>query len=127
MAEQKPKPGSVVHVELVSKEPEKTKKFYHDVFGWKYQEMPEMNYAMIESLEAPGGGIRAPSGSESPGTLSYLLVANIDEALRKSERAGAKVILEKQEVPGMGWTGIVLVPGGVVQGLWQANPQAQQR
>ncbi len=127
MAEEMPKAGSVVHIELVSKEPEKTKKFFHDIFGWKYQELPEMGYTMIESLSSPGGGLRAPAGQEMPGTVSYILVANIDDALRKSERAGAKILLPKQEVPGMGWTGMVLVPGGVVQGLYQANPEAQRQ
>lgn len=35
--------------------------------------------------------------------MSFILVANIDEALRKSQRRGAKVLLTKQAVPGMGW------------------------
>jgi len=116
-----------VHVELQTQDLGKAKKFYQELFSWKLQDIPEMGYTMIESLSSPGGGLRAPAGQEMPGTLSYILVANIDDALRKSERAGAKVLLPKQEVPGMGWTGIVLVPGGVVQGLYQANPQAQQR
>ena len=40
------KPGSIVHAELHSADPAKTKQFYGEVFGWKFEEMPEMNYIM---------------------------------------------------------------------------------
>ncbi len=57
MAEREVSPGNVVHVELISKEPEQSKKFYREVFGWRFQEMPEMNYAMRDAPNPPTGGI----------------------------------------------------------------------
>src|SRR5438552_3069775 len=49
------KPNSFVHVEIHSNAPEKTKSFLRDVFDWKWQDMPEMNYSMFEAPSAPGG------------------------------------------------------------------------
>src|SRR5574340_1262124 len=37
MADEKLVSGTVVDVELISKDPEATKKFYHRVFGWKFE------------------------------------------------------------------------------------------
>jgi predicted enzyme related to lactoylglutathione lyase len=39
----RPKPGSIVHVEFHAKDPKKLEKFYGSLFGWKFQEVPGMN------------------------------------------------------------------------------------
>ena len=36
-----------VHVELVTQDANKAKKFYKELFDWKLQDMPEMNYTII--------------------------------------------------------------------------------
>ena len=54
-----PKPGSVAHLEIRSTDPEKTKAFYNRVFGWKFQDMPAMNYTMWEAPSGMGGGLKA--------------------------------------------------------------------
>jgi predicted enzyme related to lactoylglutathione lyase len=125
MAMPTPKLGSVVHVEFVSKEPEKTKKFYNQIFGWKFQEMPELNYSMVDSKDTPGGGLRQPGQGEGPGTLSYVLVESIEETVSRAKAAGAHVLMAKQEIPNMGWMAVFVAPGGVVQGIFEANPEAQ--
>ncbi len=114
-----------MHVELVSKEPEKTKKFYNQVFGWKFQELPEMNYSMVDRQEVPGAGLRPPQQGEGPGTLSYIQVDSLEDTLAKAKAAGAHVLVANQEVPNMGWMAVFVAPGGVVQGIWKVNPEAQ--
>ncbi len=57
------KPNSIVHVEFHSTAPEKTKAFLSDVFGWKFQDMPEMNYSMFDPPSAPGGPRTCPRAS----------------------------------------------------------------
>ncbi len=126
MAMPTPKTGNVVHVEFVSKEPAKTKRFYSEVFGWKFQDMPEMNYSMVDSQDIPGGGLREPAQGEGPGTLSYVLVESIEKTVSRAKAAGAHVLMDKQEIPNMGWMAVFVAPGGVVQGIFEANPQAQQ-
>src|SRR2546427_11213021 len=60
------KPGSIVHVELHSADPAKSKAFYGEVFGWKFEEMPEMNYTMWRGGEEPGGGGMETMGGRAP-------------------------------------------------------------
>lgn len=126
MATPTAKPGNVVHVELISKEPVRTKKFYSEVFGWKFQDMPEMNYSMVDTQDFPGGGLREPAQGEGPGTISYVLVDSIERTVSKAKSAGAHLLLAKQEIPNMGWMAVFVAPGGVVQGIFEANPDAQQ-
>lgn len=130
MAEQ-PKPGSIVHVEIPTKDLAKTKKFYGEVFGWKFQDMPEMNYTMFEAPGGPAGGLRAPMEKNDPGVLNYILVNSIDETLKKVEKAGGRVLHGKQEIPGpgnqvAGWMAIFQDSTGAVQAIWKAGPQPQQ-
>ena len=115
--------GSVVHVELHSDDPGKTKDFYRTVFGWKFQEVPGMNYAMIEMPSPPGGGIRKTDRGEATGILNFIQVASVDGAVRKIEKAGGKILVPKQAVPSWGTFSIFQAPGGVVQAIWEASPE----
>src|SRR2546428_12987288 len=71
------KPNSVVHVEIHSNAPEKTKAFLKDVFDWKFQDVPEMNYSMFEPPSAPGGGLQKAE-SLSAGAPEFILSKGID-------------------------------------------------
>lgn len=110
------------HAELVSKDPAATAKFLEKAFQLKVTHMPEMKYWMHGRDEgATDGtlGLRAPMGPEHPGTVSYLTVPNIDQAIKDVEAAGAKIIMPKTEIPGMGWSAVYVAPGDVTQGLYQ--------
>ncbi|SRR5713226_1295565 len=115
--------GSVVHVELHSDDPEKTKAFYRTVFGWKFQDVPGMNYAMIETPSMPGGGLRKTERGESAGILNFVNVASVEDTMRKIEKAGGKILVPKQQVPSWGTFSVFQAPGGVVQAIWEAAPE----
>jgi len=46
-----------VHVELHSQVPERAKKFYEELFDWKYEDVPDTDYTIIEVGEGTGGGM----------------------------------------------------------------------
>lgn len=115
------------HVEYASSDPAATRKFLEGVLGFKFDVDDSMGYAMrSDKVEGGAGtGIRALEPGESgPTTYSYLTVQDIDATIRAAERAGAKVLHPKVEIPEMGWSGVVLAPGGVVLGLYQAMKRA---
>ena len=85
-----------------------------------------MNYTMFEAPRGPGGGIRIAEEKEPIGVTNYISVDSIDEAIKKVENAGGKIVMPKQEVPGMGWTAWFQDPEGTTLGLWEANSEAQQ-
>lgn len=118
--------GSIVHVELHSDDPERTKAFYHNVFGWTFQDVPGMNYAMIETPSPPGAGLRKTDRGEPAGILNFIHVTSVEETMRKIEKAGGKILVPKQQIPGWGAFSVFQAPGGVVQAIWEASPDMRR-
>lgn len=116
------KPNSVVHVEIHSNAPEKTKAFLKDVFDWKFQDMPEMNYSLFEAPSAPGGGLQKAENLPA-GILDYILSEDIDGTLKKIQSSGGAVVMPKAEIPGMGWFAVFQDPTGITMALYEAGPQ----
>src|SRR2546428_12628913 len=96
------KPNSVVHVEIHSNAPEKTKAFLKDVFDWKVQDVPEMNYSMFEPPSAPGGGLQKAENLPAGG-LVYILSKDIDGAGTKVQSLGGSIRTAKNAISGMGF------------------------
>ena len=119
------KPGSIVHVELHSADPAKTKQFYGEVFGWKFEDIPAMNYTMWRAENEPGGGIMQTMEGRPPQVLNYLMSESVDETLRDIMGAGGIVMQPKMEIPGMGWWAMFQEPGGTMMAIYQ--DQGQQR
>lgn len=125
MAEYDPKPGSIVHVEIPSKDVAATKRFYGEVFGWTFQDVPEMNYTLFAAPTPPNGGIFVPSEGPS-GVLNYILVESVEEISEKIAAEGGKVLVPRREVPGQGWFAVFQDPQGAVLAVWENPPQAQE-
>lgn len=122
------KPGSYVHIEIASADPERTKKFFEDVFEWEFDSHPEMNYHTYLAPSGPGGGLMAPMENQSPGILNYLLSHSIDEDVRKIEGAGGHVLQPKMEIPGVGWFAVFQEPTGITLALFETKaPPAPAR
>ncbi|MGA9838818.1 MAG: hypothetical protein WBF81_03720 [Thermoplasmata archaeon] len=112
------------HIEIASNDPEATRKFLEKAFGWTFHVLPEMGYSMYgrnEGAEDASVGIRARTGPESPGSIGYVFVPGIDDAIRSGQAAGAKIIREKTAVPGRGWVAVSIAPGDIAQGLFQTK------
>jgi len=114
-----PKEGSLVHVEIHSNDPVRTKQFYGNVFGWKFTDVPEMNYILWTAPKEPGGGLQH-HGGRGPHVLDYLYSDNIDATLRRVSAAGGTVLQTRMEIPGQGWWAMFQEPGGTVMALYQA-------
>jgi predicted enzyme related to lactoylglutathione lyase len=114
----------IVHIEFSAKDREAAGKFYGDVFGWKIEQMPEMNYATFDPEEGPGGGFNPVSDDDPAGTVTvYIDTDDIEATLVKITSKGGKVIRSKTEIPGIGWFGIFADPTGNKIGLYTAKPK----
>src|SRR2546425_10653051 len=96
------KPNSFVHVEIHSNAPEKTKSVLRDVFDWKWQDMPEMDYSMFEAPRAPGSGLQKAENLAA-GVLGYILCEDIHGTLKKVHASGGAVVAPKGGNPARGW------------------------
>jgi len=114
------KPNSIVHVEFHSNAPEKTKSFLKDVFGWKFEDVPQMNYSMFQPPSAPGGGLQQAENLPA-GVIDYVLTEDIETTLRKVTSSGGAVTMPKQEIPGMGWFAVFQDPTGITLALYEAQ------
>jgi len=116
------KPNSVVHVEIHSNAPEKTKEFLKDVFDWKFQDMPEMNYSKFEAPSAPGGGLQKAENLPA-GIINYILSEDIEGTLKKIQSSGGAIVMPKAEIPGMGWFAVFQDPTGITLALYEVGPR----
>lgn len=123
-----PKEGSIVHVEIHSRDPGRTKAFYGNVFGWKFQDVPEMEYTLWEAPNKPAGGLQKVR-DQDPMVLNYIMSNDIDRTLARVENAGGRVIERKSVIQGQGWWALFQEPGGTVMALYQnlAKPRPARK
>jgi predicted enzyme related to lactoylglutathione lyase len=119
-----PRPlDSIAHSELVSADPAATRAFLEAVFHWRFEARPGPggDYLAFQTGGGSRGGVRAPGPKEAPGTLSYVLVADLDDAMAAIRRAGGEIVLPRTDAP-MGSFCWFKVPGGPILAAWQDAP-----
>ena len=129
MAKARPKPpsrvtGMLAHTELASTDPEATRRFLGQVFGWEFETAKPASRKLI-SYQTPGGArgsIRPTRPEESPGSINYVLVTNLESSASKVKKWGGEIVLPRVDVPGMGSFFWFKVPGGPVLACWEDAP-----
>ena len=109
----------IVHIELSSKDNVATGKFYSELFDWKVQQIPEMQYATFESGPGSvGGGFNPIREGYPAGTIIfYVQTDDIEATLAKAQVLGGKILAHKTEIQGVGWFGLFTDPTGNMVGL----------
>ena len=127
---------TVVHFEIPSDQPERAAEFYRELFGWKIERMGgPMDYWLVNTVATGadgrpteqgvnGGLMRRMMPGQTP--VNYISVENVDEFARKAERLGAKVVVPKMPVPGMGWFVQLKDTEGNVFAIWEHDPAAAE-
>ena len=97
----------VVHFDINAQDPERAMKFYTEAFGWWFQKWNgpfEYWLVMTGKEDQPGidGGLTKGEVKQGS-TVNTLDVASIDNAIKKVEKAGGKIIRPKSAIPGVGW------------------------
>lgn len=127
--------GRVVHFEVPFDDGDRARGFYAEAFGWKLQELPEMNYTMVSSGPVSdegmpsepgyiGGGMFNRAGAPANTPVITIDVDSIDEALEKVEKLGGSTVTGKQAVGDMGFAAYFKDTEGNVMGLWESAPQS---
>jgi predicted enzyme related to lactoylglutathione lyase len=114
---------SVHYLEIVTPDVKSMCDLYTKSFGWNFQpESPELGNARVAKLKDGSlCGIRAPmSLTEKPIMRMYLHVSDIEASVEKVTQEGAKMLLERTEIPGHGIIAIYEI-GGIEKGLWQVK------
>lgn len=120
---------SVVHFEIPADDVARAKEFYSAVFDWQLQDMPDMDYTIVQTTEVDQNQMPTTPGSingglirrsqDTPAPVLTVDVESIDQALKQVQAAGGRVVRERTEIPGMGAYAYFTDPEGNTLGLWE--------
>lgn len=114
----------ISHFEVSGLDPESLIEFYSELFGWRFEEAPEVEgYWLIQAggfgeLRPMNGGLKRGEAS-GHGILLYFKVGSVDESCNKIVALGGRVIVPKREVQDMGWLAEAEDPEGNRFAVWQ--------
>lgn len=117
MAETKYTPGRIVWRESSTKDVEKAKRFYGELFGWSYEayEMgPNGTYWIVKKGAKSVGGMMAITADMPmpPSWMSYVSVSDVDAAADAAKGAGGKVAHGPADIPSIGRFAVILDADG---------------
>ena len=113
--------GTLCWADLNTNDPERAKKFYSDLFGWKIEadthDKSPSGYLHIKNGEDFIGGHPAgqPNNPRVPAHwMIYLQTSNCDAIAAKAKQLGAKLYLEPMTMENVGRFAIIADPQGAV-------------
>ena len=116
----------VVHFEIVGKDAQALRKFYHEAFDWAIDPPAQgagiPDYSIVHPAKS-GAGIDGGIGTSPEGysghVTVYVGVENAAEALKKIETLGGKTMMGPEQVPDGPILGLFEDPEGHVVGVVQ--------
>ncbi len=132
MAEQQQAPdltNCISHTEFASKDPDATVKFFSDVFGYAFDNMPSPMgpYHGTRMNNGAGLAVRAvnEAGGEPVAATPYITVPDLEAAGNKIKENGGTAMMENHPVDGRGRFSWYQIPGGNFLAIWQDDPDAK--
>ena len=120
--------ANIVWFEIPADDPQRAKKFYSALFGWKINAFPEMeDYWHIDtggSDDTLDGGLMSRKHAGQPIT-NYINVPSVTRFAAKVEKLGGKVMKSKSAVPRMGYFAICRDTENNEFAIWEGNEKAK--
>ncbi|MCP4593323.1 MAG: VOC family protein [bacterium] len=108
------------HFEFMTDDPNKSKAFYADIFGWEFDDSAMPGYTMIRTGQEPEGGLmKRPPEAPAPSLITYFQVDDIEATLAKVQQGGGKVVVPKTPIPNVGAYAVFLDPENICVGVFQ--------
>jgi predicted enzyme related to lactoylglutathione lyase len=123
-------PGTPSWADLGTTDGKAAKEFYSNLFGWEAEDSPTDDQGGIYTIfKVDGKRVAAlyEQGQEMrerevpPMWLTYVTVANADEAAQAAEKAGGKVHAQPFDVLESGRMALLQDPTGAMIAIWQAK------
>lgn len=120
-------PGAFCWAEVGTVDAQRTKKFYGDLFGWKYEDRPAGSfgvYTMVQKDRKDLAGLyelppELVKMGVPPHWMSYVAVSDADAACQKIQKNGGQIQQGPFDVMDVGRMAICKDPTGAVFSIWQ--------
>ena len=115
--------AAVTQFQILSKDPEKTAKFYSQLFDWSIDANNALGYRQIRTGAENGiqGGIW-PAPPQAPNFVQlFVTVYDVKVAIQNAETLGAKVIIPATMLPEGDEMAVLLDPEGMSFAVWRAR------
>jgi predicted enzyme related to lactoylglutathione lyase len=110
-------PHPVIHAEIRAADPDATRAFMGDLFGWTYSEGAFPGYTFVDTgVEGALPTAIGPLQGGSDAVLFFVGVQDVEKALARAEELGGKIVQGAQKVPGVTF-GVLADPQGHVVGV----------
>ncbi len=95
-------PHPVIHAEIRSQDPDATRKFFGELFGWTVaSEGAFPGYTFIDTGVEGGTYVAiSPRQADEDEVLFFVGVEDVAATLRKAEELGGRIVQPEQKVPG---------------------------
>ncbi len=122
-------PGTFCWADLGTPDAAAAKRFYTELFGWRYEDMPMGEGADYTMFQVGGNWVAAmyPQDSQQqsqgipPHWLSYVAVESADRTAERTRSLGGTVLMDAFDVFEVGRMAVVQDPTGAVVALWEAR------
>jgi predicted enzyme related to lactoylglutathione lyase len=105
----------VIHAEIRSADPDATRAFFGELFGWTYSDGAFPGYTFVDTgAEGAIPTAISPLQGGSDAVLFFVAVQDVDATLKRAEELGGKIIQPAQTVPGVSFGVFADAQGHVV-------------
>lgn len=123
--------GTMCWTELMSKDVEKAKTFYSELFGWKIAEsnVAGMTYSEIVVGDQHVGGMfqMTPECGDGPSHwMSYVAVDDVDASAKQVTKLGGSICVPPTDIPTVGRFCVITDPTGATLSMITMNCTGSQ-
>ena len=123
------RPGTFSWADLATTDPDDAKRFYGDLFGWSYDDLPVgdgLVYTMCRLGESTVAALNAQQEDERrmgvpPHWNNYVTVADVDATAARARELGGSVLVEPFDVMTAGRMTVLQDPTGGILCGWTAG------
>lgn len=89
-------PGVTCWIDVGQPDPERSREFYGDLFGWTFEETPAP-YWIVKLDGKDVGGIALDESN--PGWATYICTDDMEQAMKEVDAGGGHIVSEPQTIP----------------------------
>jgi len=92
----------VIHAEIRSADPDATREFFGQLFGWSYSDGAYPGYTFVDTgVDGALPTAISPLQGDEDAVLFFVGVQDVAETLAQAERLGGRIVQPPQTVPGV--------------------------